>query len=428
MYGHKHTPLHSSRKLICTHETRTQTLRHIQLNRLRHTANVRQGSLARDTGSGSSGGGQPPRSFGGAGGPRGDDENDQPAASWQPDFGTALALCATSYMLLALLQPWRLLSSLPLIDTSSQAVSIIIPVLNEAGTIVSTLQQLRQLKPAAAELVVVDGGSTDGTLKLVRHSGLADKVIRSGRGRAVQMNAGAQAAKGDLLCFLHADTQPPTDLVAVMRRELRDPHTVLAGFVPLIEGPKGRLWVMSIHNFISTYYAPLLFRPLSFARGLRNLFGDQTLFCRACDFKSVGGFDARWPIMEDTDLCVRLHHAGPCRHSSAAPAPAPAIATAPASRGAQQVAGNPQKQRQQQQQDEHRWQSMQQQWQQWLQPRGRIRQVLDRVSVTSSRRVEAWGPLKATYIHFTIGLSWYFKQDPTLIRQLYDKLYTDAFR
>jgi len=156
--------------------------------------------------------------------------------------------------------------------------------------------------------------------------------------------------------------------------------------------------------------------------------GDQTLFCRACDFKSVGGFDARWPIMEDTDLCVRLHHAGPCRHSSAAPAPAPAIATAPASRGAQQVAGNPQKQRQQQQQDEHRWQSMQQQWQQWLQPRGRIRQVLDRVSVTSSRRVEAWGPLKATYIHFTIGLSWYFKQDPTLIRQLYDKLYTDAFR
>lgn len=71
---------------------------------------------------------------------------------------------------------------------------------------------------------------------------------------------------------------------------------------------------------------------------------------------------------------------------------------------------------------------MQQQWQQWLKPRGRIRQVLDRVSVTSSRRVEAWGTLKATYIHFAIGLSWYFKQDPILIRQLYDKLYTDAFR
>lgn len=51
------------------------------------------------------------------------------------------------------------------------------------------------------------------TLKLVRQSGLADKIIRSGKGRAVQMNAGAQAAKGDLLCFLHADTQPPTDLV-----------------------------------------------------------------------------------------------------------------------------------------------------------------------------------------------------------------------
>lgn len=53
------------------------------------------------------------------------------------------------------------------------------------------------------------------TVAAARKSGLADKVLKSGRGRAVQMNAGADAAKGDLLCFLHADTQPPSDLVSL---------------------------------------------------------------------------------------------------------------------------------------------------------------------------------------------------------------------
>lgn len=320
-----------------------------------------------------------------------------------------LALAAAAYMLLALYQPWRLLAGLPVIDTCSARVTIIIPVLNEASSIVATLEQLRQLQPAAAELIVVDGGSTDGTAKLVRKSGLADKVLSSGRGRAVQMNAGAAAATGDLLCFLHADTQPPADLVAVMRQELRDPQTVLAGFVPSIEVPGRRRWLLSFHNFISTYYAPLLFRPLSYLQGLRNLFGDQTMFCRACDFQAVGGFDDKWAIMEDTDLCVRMHEAGPCSHQH----------TATASVGLQQGQRPCQQQRRR---------APGSSVQLWLQPRGRVKQVLHRVSRTSGRRLDAWGPLRATYIHVVIGASWYFRRDPVQLAELYNRLYTDAFR
>ncbi|WIA34447.1 hypothetical protein OEZ86_012780 [Tetradesmus obliquus] len=228
--------------------------------------------------------------------------------------GCSLGMTASAggaFVLLGLLQPQRWLTQLPPIDTSQHTAAIIIPVLNEAGGIVATLQQLRQLQPQPAEIIVVDGGSSDNTVQLARRSGLATRVMRSGRGRAVQMNAGAEAAAADMLCFLHADTQPPKDLVAVMRRELADPQKVLAGFVPSIEVPGRRLWLLSAHNFASSYYAPLLFRPLSYLRGLRALFGDQTLFCRARDFRAVGGFDPRLSIMEDTDLCVRMHMAGP---------------------------------------------------------------------------------------------------------------------
>ena len=66
----------------------------------------------------------------------------------------------------------------------------------------------------------------------------------------------------------------------------------------------------SANNTLKSYYGPLLLRPLSFLRGLRCLFGDQTMFCRAADFRRVGGFDGRLPIMEDADLCIRLHMAG----------------------------------------------------------------------------------------------------------------------
>jgi rSAM/selenodomain-associated transferase 2 len=91
-------------------------------------------------------------------------------------------------------------------------LSIVIPALDEAAGIERTL---RSLRPGGHEVIVVDGGSVDGTAALA--AGLADKVIVAPRGRALQMNAGAAAATGDALLFLHADTTLPegaADLVA----------------------------------------------------------------------------------------------------------------------------------------------------------------------------------------------------------------------
>lgn len=176
--------------------------------------------------------------------------------------------------------------------------------------------------------------------------------------------------------------------------------------------------------------------------------GDQTMFCHACDFKAVGGFDPRWVIMEDTDLCVRMHEAGPCRHHTAGKLGAPLRKNAgntASGRGrlAEEESGA-QHHRQQPQQlglvDQKRGcstheqgrgapgSSVQQYCQQWLQPRGRVKQVSNRLSVTSGRRLDAWGPLRATYIHARIGISWYFRRDPEQLKELYTRLYTDSFR
>jgi cellulose synthase/poly-beta-1,6-N-acetylglucosamine synthase-like glycosyltransferase len=112
-------------------------------------------------------------------------------------------------------------------------VSIIIPVLNEELCIEATLRHVqRQLAPAAAEVVVVDGGSSDATVALARRCGA--RVVQAGRGRARQMNAGAAAASGDILVFLHADTRPPEGLVAEVRRALGQAGVVLGGFRPRI--------------------------------------------------------------------------------------------------------------------------------------------------------------------------------------------------
>jgi hypothetical protein len=142
--------------------------------------------------------------------------------------------------------------------------------------------------------------------------------------------------------------------------------------------------------------------------------GDQTLFCRACDFKAVGGFDARWRIMEDTDLCVRMHDAGPCRHH---------------------VQPSQQQQQQQQQRGRskrHSGGSSSGAGSPDPAPCGgrvrRVLQLLSRCSVTSGRRLDAWGPLRATYIHAVIGTNWFFTRDPHALQQLYEQLYTDAYR
>src|SRR5580700_9165890 len=116
------------------------------------------------------------------------------------------------------------------------------------------------------------GGSTDASVAIAEAAGLL--VVRhETRGRAAAINRGVQEATAPIICVLHADTLLPDDAVAVMRRVLADPGTALAGFTPLLSGPDRVRWGTSFHNWIKTWYAPLLFRPQLFLRGVRLLFG-----------------------------------------------------------------------------------------------------------------------------------------------------------
>ncbi len=222
-------------------------------------------------------------------------------------------------------------------------VAIVIPMLNEAAALPRLLRSLLALHPAPDEIVAVDGGSTDGSVAIAEAGGL--RVVATQRGRGAQINAGVAAVSTPLVCVLHADTLLPDDAVAVIGATMADPRTALAGFMPLLSGPGGVRWGTSLHNWAKTYYGPLLFRPHLFLRGARLLFGDHAMFFRRADFLDAGGCDTRSPIMEDADLCVRLHRFGRTR-------------------------------------------------------------MVNRVVITSDRRVAAWGPVRANLLYLRVSASW----------------------
>jgi len=168
-------------------------------------------------------------------------------------------------------------------------LSIIVPVLDEAQGIEAALGPLQALRPAGAEVIVVDGGSSDATCRLA--SPLADLVIGAPRGRASQMNAGAHASRGTTLLFLHADTLLPPDaldaigLLAAAGREWGRFDVAIAGAGPLLA------------------LVALLMNARSRASGIAT--GDQAIFVRRAAFEAVGGFPAI-PLMEDVALCKAL--------------------------------------------------------------------------------------------------------------------------
>jgi len=224
-------------------------------------------------------------------------------------------------------------------------VAIVIPMLNEAQALPRLLRSLAALHPPPAEMLAVDGGSSDGSAALARAGGLRVIEYEVRGGRAAQINCGVAQVSAPLVCILHADTLLPGDAIAVIAAVLADPRTALAGFTPLLSGPETVRWGTSLHNWIKTWYAPLLFRPGLFLRGGRLLFGDHAMFFRRADFMAVGGCDPALTIMEDADLCIRF-----CRL-------------------------------------------------------GRIR-LVNRVVITSDRRVAAWGGLKANWIYLKVGVKW----------------------
>ncbi|WP_439519919.1 TIGR04283 family arsenosugar biosynthesis glycosyltransferase [Hydrogenophaga sp.] len=172
-------------------------------------------------------------------------------------------------------------------------LSIVVPVLNESATLVGRLAALAPFRARGAELVVVDGGSEDDTLPMARAH--ADRVLVAPRGRASQLNAGACAAQGEVLLFLHADTQLPDDADAVVARCIANHHH-WGRFDVRIEGR---------HPLLPLVAALMNLR--SRITGIAT--GDQAIFVRRDTFASVGGF-APLPLMEDVDISRRLRHIG----------------------------------------------------------------------------------------------------------------------
>lgn len=169
-------------------------------------------------------------------------------------------------------------------------LSIIIPTLNEENVIVSCLARLQPLRGHGAEVVVVDGGSTDDTVALSH--GLADIVTTAACGRALQMNAGARQAGGAELLFLHADTILPDDAMEQIDAALSEPLRVWGRFDVQF---KSDLRLLSLVGF--------LMNVRSRSTGIAT--GDQGIFVRRAAFEQVGGFP-EIAIMEDIALSRTL--------------------------------------------------------------------------------------------------------------------------
>ncbi|MBM3847879.1 MAG: glycosyltransferase [Verrucomicrobia bacterium] len=171
-------------------------------------------------------------------------------------------------------------------------VSVIIPALNEEASIGRTVRSARSAEDI--EVIVVDGGSTDSTANEARSAGAV--VVESGKGRARQMNAGAQRATGETLVFLHADTV----LTEGWRGEV---DTVLS--TPGVSG--GAFQFKLADSFAGSRFLEWGVRVRSGA--FSRPYGDQALFLRKRLFCELGGY-ADLPIMEDYEFCRRLRRSG----------------------------------------------------------------------------------------------------------------------
>lgn len=175
---------------------------------------------------------------------------------------------------------------------AAPALSIVMPVLDEGERIGASITAVSALVARGAELVVVDGGSTDGTAARAREAGAT--VIDAPRSRAAQMNAGAAATRGNVLLFLHADTRLPDDADRLIAEALRT-HA-WGRFDVHIEGR---------HPMLRMVAATMNLR--SRLTGIAT--GDQAMFATRTAFEQAGGFPLQ-PLMEDIELSARLRRIG----------------------------------------------------------------------------------------------------------------------
>ncbi len=171
-------------------------------------------------------------------------------------------------------------------------ISVIVPVLNEAAVIEATLRCI----PAGEdiEVIVVDGGSRDSSVRVAEAFGA--RVIHTTAGRAHQMNLGAAAAHGEVLLFLHADTCLPADFLRLVDSTLRRPGVIAGAFRLRIDS---RGWSLRIVEAMANFRSRWLGMP----------YGDQALFVPRHHFRTAAGF-SKLPIMEDFEFVRRLKRWG----------------------------------------------------------------------------------------------------------------------
>lgn len=175
---------------------------------------------------------------------------------------------------------------------SPEKISVIMPVLNEAKSLRHTLNEL----PISSheELIIVDGGSSDGTLSVARD--FTDKVFSAKTGRASVMNFGAKKADGDILLFLHADCSLHHNAYTLIRDTLRDESIAAGAFYLRIRSSLFRFRVVESAANVR-------------ARLTSLIYGDQGMFLRKERFDRIGGF-ADIPLMEDIEISRRLRKTG----------------------------------------------------------------------------------------------------------------------
>jgi rSAM/selenodomain-associated transferase 2 len=184
-----------------------------------------------------------------------------------------------------------------LVKSTRTKFSVIVPVFNEAPLIRPFLQHLRDRAPGA-EVIVADGGSSDGTADLA--TGFCDQLVESTLSRAIQMNAGARAAHGEVFWFVHADAEVPQGCLDEIARILNDPH-VAGGYFRI------RLPPSAVYRLTDSFahYAGIL---------LRMRCGDHGIFCRRAVFLDIGGFP-EVPLMEDAEFFRLLRRRGRVTYS-----------------------------------------------------------------------------------------------------------------